>query len=1474
MLTIYNASFQTFIVKKYLNYLSKELNTTITVESVDISFLNKITIKNLYVQDLNEDTLANIKEITVNLSVSLSTKYIGLKNVKLNQPYFNLQHQKDSVHNNLFFIIDYFSSEDTTSTKSNWQVKLNQVKITKGHFVYDNFNYDEQLAVIDYNHVDISYLTTVLNDVEFLSDGVACGIEQLKFHEKRGFQLDNLVTQFKISGKGIEAEQLVLKTPNSLINGSIVFATDSFSNLANFITEVKITSSFDSSLVSFRDICHFASALDCLDKSVIFNGEVKGTLAGMKGRKLEITTDDGTYFKGNADISGIPNPDDLFLYITIKELNTSKEKLEQIPLYPFVKETFIKLPKNINHLGNMNFKGTLSGFIHDFVAYGTLKTDLGIINTDISLKFKEDNTYYQGKVRTKRFYLGKFLEIPSQIGTIALNSEVKGSGFSIEDINATLTGNIEHIIIRDYEYSHINVDGNFKNQIFSGKLAVEDENIVFDFDGAVDLSKKIPEFKFIANIKEAKLGKLNLVKTKEKMQTRFSTILMANMKGNNIDNIEGEIQLKNSTYIDKIDSIFIPSTQLTSYIENDIKKLSVNADFANINIEGNYQINDFVAVINNIIYTYLPSQNNQIYLTQNITNNFSFDATIYNTDILTKLFFNNIRFSPNTQLNGLYNSSENKLSINGNADKIEVFGTILKNFSFIGNATNESLNIESKISDVYIFGLDSLHLEAFELTSMMKNDSLSTNFHWKKDTSDLSGSGFITNIIHFQPKLIKSQFLNSYIVLNDTVWNISPNNLIVLDSSSISISNFKLSNETQKLLIDGIIDDNNTNNQLDVYFEKFNLSLFKKLIPKDVVQIDGIFNGVASIKKVNNDFLFTSDLKINQLKINDYLIGEGDIKSRWNSEDEFLSLDSKFYIDRIPSILLVGKYYPKKEANNINFTLTLNQTELSIFDTYVNDFVSDLSGKANASISIKGNLKQPELKGKINLTETKFTVNYLKTTYSFPTLPINVVSDMISFDHVTLFDEKKNKAHTSGTLLHSNFKNFNLDLGVQFKEFMVLNTKQVDNGDFFGRAFGTGHVDIAYDQQHSKTNIDVSLKTTKGTVFSIPLGGGEEIQENSFVSFVTKDSSSLIINKEEKLDLSKIDMQFDLDVTDAAEVRLIFDEKVGDIMKSTGNGNLKLEINTEGDFNIFGTYIIKSGDYLFTLQNVINKRFNLLEGGSIKWNGNPLDAIIDISATYRTRARLFDLLMAIDTSDVLKKRIPVDLTLRLRNSLLTPEISFDISLPTADEDTKSKVKSVLYVSNQEENIQELNKQVFSLLVLNRFLPPPGVDGVAGNAGLEKTATSELLSNQLSNWLSKISNEFDIGVNYRPGDEISSQELELALSTQLFNDRLVIDSNFGLSDRQNSPTGQNNNNLIGDVTLEYKISKDGKLRVKAFNKSNQFSLLEINSPYTQGVGISYKEEFDTFGELVDSFFSLFKRKSKKQKNVDDDDLDGL
>jgi hypothetical protein len=293
---------------------------------------------------------------------------------------------------------------------------------------------------------------------------------------------------------------------------------------------------------------------------------------------------------------------------------------------------------------------------------------------------------------------------------------------------------------------------------------------------------------------------------------------------------------------------------------------------------------------------------------------------------------------------------------------------------------------------------------------------------------------------------------------------------------------------------------------------------------------------------------------------------------------------------------------------------------------------------------------------------------------------------------------------------------------------------------------------------------------------------------------------------------------------------------------------------------MFGNYVIKDGDYLFTLQNVINKRFDLEEGGTISWTGSPYDADIDITAVYRLRARLYDLLASIDTNEIYKKRIPVDLKLKMKNAMMNPDINFDISLPTADEDTKSKVRSILYVSDKEENVQELNKQVFSLLVLNSFLPPPGAESAYGRANATKTTSSELLSNQLSNMLSKISNDFDLGFNYRPGDELSNEEYELALSTQLFNDRLILDGNLGYSEKVNvSNEAQGTNNLIGDISVEYKITKDGKLRVKAFNNSSQFSLVETNSAYTQGLGLSYKEEYDTNKEFWNNLISRFRKK---------------
>jgi hypothetical protein len=412
------------------------------------------------------------------------------------------------------------------------------------------------------------------------------------------------------------------------------------------------------------------------------------------------------------------------------------------------------------------------------------------------------------------------------------------------------------------------------------------------------------------------------------------------------------------------------------------------------------------------------------------------------------------------------------------------------------------------------------------------------------------------------------------------------------------------------------------------------------------------------------------------------------------------------------------------------------------------------------------------------------------------------------------------------------------DLAIRPYKLQCLNTDASMNSLFYGKAYVSGLVKITGDVYN--INMDINAKTEKNTHLFIPISSESEISDNDFVRFTNK---KIQLNKDDnyKVDLSGITLNMGLDVTPDADVQIIFDNKIGDIIKAKGNGNLKLEITTLGDFNMYGDYAIDQGDYLFTLKNVINKHFTIQKGSSLKWNGSPYDAYADITAIYQVKTSLYNLNPADADSAENKKRIDVDCLLSMKDKIFNPTITFDIDLPNSSENKKNLVKS--YTSTEEE----MNRQIFSLLILNSFTKPDDKNIVGTvSTGLGSTST-ELLSNQLSNWLSQISKKFDIGVNYRPGTQLTSEELEVALSTQLFDDRLSIDGNVGYSGAQ-SGTGKTSN-IVGDVNVEYKIPPTGRFVLKGYNKSNTVDLLNTNAPYTQGLGIFYRREFDSFGELL-------------------------
>ncbi|MFM7822218.1 MAG: translocation/assembly module TamB domain-containing protein, partial [Bacteroidota bacterium] len=385
---------------------------------------------------------------------------------------------------------------------------------------------------------------------------------------------------------------------------------------------------------------------------------------------------------------------------------------------------------------------------------------------------------------------------------------------------------------------------------------------------------------------------------------------------------------------------------------------------------------------------------------------------------------------------------------------------------------------------------------------------------------------------------------------------------------------------------------------------------------------------------------------------------------------------------------------------------------------------------------------------------------------------------------------------------------------------------------YYGKGYGSGKVKVygPLDLIH----ISMALKTEKNTAIYIPLSNPEEVTQSGFINFIQKDIAQKS-NQSQENEFSGIELECELSVTPDAEVQLIFDSKIGDIIKGQGNGNLRMRVDRLGDFKMFGDFQVESGDYLFTLQNLINKKFIISPGGTIKWTGDPYDAVLDIQGIYKLRTSLYDLIK----DSTLTQRIPVEVHLKLKDKLFNPALEFDVVIPDIDPTAQAVLSR--YISTD----QEKSTQTMSLLVLNRFAQANDVQSQSGSSssGLGANA-AELLSQQLSVWASQISDAFNLGVNYRAADAFSQEEYELELSTRLWNDRITIDGNVGLSDNKRNTTS----GLVGDFNAEVKVSKDGRFRFKVFNKSINNILTDYNSPYTQGIGILYRKEFENFQDL--------------------------
>ncbi len=1452
LLLIQTYTVQTWTGQQVAGYLADAWGTEVTIGEIEIDFFNRLNIKNIYIEDLKGDTLlyaANISSSLTDYNTELRT--LDFDVIRLENARINLKKYADENHLNFQFIADYFASDDTTSSPA-WEMDFEDIQLVNTHFSYKDEHVISDAYGINFSDLDAKAFNANLHQFRLEGDTIFTTIQNISLADHSGFVLDSLSGATKISPAGILIDSALIKTPHTRIASSIYFLHNDYADYSHFIDSVEMQLAFEPTAISMTDLAYFVPALEGMERDVILEqGRVRGTVSHLGCRSLYLILDENTFFKGSITLEGLPDIENAFITAVVKRMETTKGDLERIQLPPFTEEHYVEIPAdlgNIDDLGTIKFKGNFTGFLNEFVAFGTVATDLGKLKTDV--EFLVDSAtnqfHYDGTLKVMDFNLGRFYSIP-EVGALTGNFDLTASGFTASDFNGFIDGNINNIYLNGYTYENFEVkDGEFESNHFKGTVITHDENLDMVFTGELDFKKKIPKMDFEADVFQADLVKLNLLPDRDS-SARLTGRLEMNMEGLNIDHMQGTVSAIGLQYDEAGEEYCLNDFVLTAQGDEADRLLKVTSDFVDVTIAGQFNFEGLGTSLKSFATSILPSLFEDPYFVAENDEVFTIDVNLKNLDEITRLLETDIEISRNSKFTGRYNSLMNDIGFGGSIAKITMGDRTFSNIRVDAEKIVDMLFVDVRADNVFFS--DSLNFENFLLHARAYQDDIETSIKWNNANGawgKIKGNGYLLGTEQFE-----YHFFPSTVHTNGAEWHIGEDGVVLVDSSAIDLGLMITSGE-QKVTVKGKISEDK-NDKLRLVLKKFKTSILDAFVGGGV-HFGGEVNGSGYVADLYGEPFFTSDFKVTEFAINNERFGNFTIKNEWDNIARRLSFDGGLIDNKaLETIGFHGEYHMEaKDGNNFDLHLNFDRTNLHLVQPFLPADITSLDGFLSGGIDFKGSPSEPLLKGFLKLEEGGVGLGLTNTYYSCETI-LQIEPDWIGFDHIPIYDNSGNQGYATGTIVHSNFADWNFDVFMEFNNLMCLNTTEEMNNLYYGRAFATGTASISGYTDNLEINVDA--KSERGTRMAFPLSGPAEITDQDFVTFVSHDTTQVEI--EEEVDLTGITMNFELDVTPDAEVKIIFDDKVGDMMRGRGKGHIQMLINTIGDFQMFGQFEVEEGDYLFTLQNIINKKFLVEKGGTIKWYGDPYNAELDLDAVYNVHTSLYDLI----PEEAYRKRVPVECHMKMTQKLLSPEIHFDIVAPKVDEGAQNVVKSL------RNNEQELNKQVFSLMVLNRFLPLASSTGAAshGGSGALGSSSSELLSNQLSNWLSQISNDFDIGINYRPGDDITSKELEVALSTQLFDGKIEVSGNFGVSGDDPGGGNQEQSNLVGDFYLEYKISEteDGQVRLKAFNESNEFDITNTNqAAYTQGIGTFYRVEFDSGYEFWQKIRNLFRKKKNR------------
>ncbi len=1176
---------QTWAAKKATAYLSKELHTTVNIKSLYIKPFSSVVLEGLYILDKQQDTLLNTPKLAVELSGfsifnSIKQKKINFASIQLDNGTFYLKKLKDST-TNLKFVLDYFNSGDTTKTKSKpWTLTFEKIAVNNFHFKYKNSLRNELVKGVNFNDIDVRNFSTVIRNMDLQNHLFKARVGGLTLKEKSGFFVKNFNSNATIDTNQILLQNLNIQTANSNVRNFFRMEFKSFSDFNDFENKIKMDADFKTSHLSSKDIAYFTSTLDKTTFELGIDGRVRGLVKNLKAKGVTITAAQATFIKGDFNLTGLPDWENTLLQLKFDQIATNKKDLDYLYQH-FTGKPNAKVPAIVGKFGNVNFTGRFTGVQNDFVAFGVFKTKLGRFDPDINLKINKAGVPgYSGKITTKDFDLGTLLD-NNTIGRTSLSANLAGRGDELKNLDVRGDAKVAYFQFKGYTYKNIVTNGTFNHKTAKGKLSINDKNMQLAIAGSVNLNPKLPIFDFKGNVTNAKLRELKFLKD----TITISTDLNTNFSGNNLDNLDGSILLTKIRVVNPRNNYVVDTVALTANGKGDARVISLKSDLADGSIKGSYDLATLPSYFKTIAKRYIPS------LKTNITppkpQNFDFNLKLKNIDPFTAIFMPDLKVPEQGSFVGKFNSVNKTATLNGYIKTIKLGKIVFHDFIIDESTSDDFLGLNVSLNRVDLS--DSLYIKNINITNFLKHDSL--NFNVKLSDKNAANQLDLYGLVEFgRDTTAKLKILPSDVVLERENWKIQDQVRIRLLDGKTQVSGFELSNGVQKVRINGFI-SNNPTDKLKVQFEKFSMATLNQLTKTSGIVLKGSLNGDVTLTSIIKKPGVDANLGIDSLMMNKTLLGDVRILSNLDNDRGLANVKLNITNRGLETMNIAGVYTLGKQTDDkLDFDVKMDHTEAIIFQPFIKDLVSNVKGAVSANLKLSGSPSKPELNGTVSLDNTGITVNYLKTAYTVND-NLTVSNSVIKIDKMILKDIRGGTGEANGTVDLNNISNPTLDISLEAKNLMALNTTFKDNHIYYGTAYGSGTFSFTGPIDNMK--IDIKASTGAGTVFNIPLNTSSTAADYDFIRWVDhNDTTKKVIDKVKAF--NGVTLNFDLTIDEQTIVRISTDYGV---LEGTGNAkNLNLKINSLGDFEMFGDFGITSGKFEFTAKDFISKNFMVNQG--------------------------------------------------------------------------------------------------------------------------------------------------------------------------------------------------------------------------------------------------------------------------------------